>query len=915
MPLTIDEMIDYITRGHAWDKHALGNDPNGGIMTGHNAFRDQIGGAAGKDLHIDKPEDLADFMRRMVDDPDTKGLVAKNGKIEMYNSRTNVYMRFDPKSQDMGTVFRYPESAENFKHIGRELGSSGNLASRFDNATSPGAARSALESLGRRMNRPPLNPPNTRVSPGYQAEMRTMDNFNAMRTPLDRGQGFVAELDARGRPSHMVFMDDAAGTVTEIKNGDVIVRNFDNLPESMRAGAAQQFFNAQRDAAIAADKGFTEVSEGGFDALKKAFTTQNPGKGVPFSSTSRVLDSVDSVPSNTAGKTFTSQNGFSSVDDMVQQFVGFSDDQMRMYNNVTSMTDDEFVRLSSTLDPDDLENLKALRTSAEYTSLSHAEGLTDDAIEGLVDFSKTMDKIDTASKTRLLSSLDSVVDAAKTADAASDLARGAKGLSSLVDIVRGIKIAKPTLNVGKSGIITTVAFTAASVAMTTTANAMMRNIADKLHEQDPENFTAEMRDKYQEMMDDVGTVLEVQAADPGPWAIFTMAGAESYAYDRFKEYSDEVGLSDEMHQLLAPSIVAGTSLRGEIGTDTYKIIPDTVTSSNDPLRDLIEARNAVEQAKDDYNQTYSDNQPPLWQRALLDSGASSASGGMMMMEPPSVTITKAAPAVQEAQTQVDQAQRAFQAEFDKVLSDPVKARALTEVMDKDDLLEIVERTAKFNNEDAHPMIKAYVEAQAADAAWYDLKGAWDNSTARDETAQALLDNPEVMRDYVSNLFTPKTTEIAPAPLEMQNGTEQGYVPTGVSPENEQDINFTPAAGYSSYAEGLADIEHPGLIIDTSGVSDAQGAGIYDGYTTDAINLPETTSEDYSNLFTPLPDHIDSGIYYNLTDLPPLQIPEYEFDTPAVCLPEDSANTDAPNLIQSELMNDGQRSHQTTLISP
>lgn len=912
MPLTVEQMIEYATRGHAWDKHARGIDP-GSPMDGVNAFRSPLGG---QDLHVNNQRDLADLMNRMIDDPDTSGVIAKNGKIDLYNSRTNTYMRFDPRSQDVGTVFRYPNSAQNFKTLGQDLGRTGELARGFDNSTSPGSARSAIESLGRRMNKPPLPNNGMRVSADYQGHMRTMDNFNAMRTPLDNGAGFVADVDARGRPSQMFFLDEAAGSVTEINGKNVTVHSFDNLPDDVRQGAASQFFNSQRDAAIQSARNsntFAEVSEGGFDALKQQSLTRNPGKGFQFSSTSQVLNSVDSTPANVAaGKTFASANGFTDLNDMVRQYAGFSDHQMRMFDNVSSMTDADMVKLSETLSPAELDDLKKLRFGTEYTSL----GSTDEAIEGLADFKRVMDGVSPASQTKILGALESTVDLARTADAASDTLRGARGLSNLVDVVRGIKLAKPALNVGKSGIVTTVAFTAASLAMTTKANAMMRDIADELHAQNPEEFTAEMRDKYHEMMDDVAPVLEVQSADPGPWAIFTMAGAETYAHNRFKDFSDEVGLSDEYHNLLAPSIVAGASLRGEIGTDTYNLIPETVTSSSDPLRELIEAKNAAEQAKDNYNETYQENRPPIWQAALMDMGHGEAG---MFMEPPSVTLTKMEPDVVAAQAEVDRTRAEFQSEFDSVLSDPEKARALTEIMDKDDLIEIVERTAQYHGHDAHPMIQRYVEAQAADAAWYDLKGAWDNSTERDDAEQALMDNPEVMREFVSTIFVPEETSgepenasendqgnlnYTPAPNNTPAGSIN-YTPMPDSGMPQRGINFTPVPdgnlngtlnltpmtpedGVPNYDEFNTE-SWPGLYVDTSSVQDLNSTPVED-FTPQFDGLDTSGgTEQYSDMLQPSDIQADGIPYYNLVDLPPIEVqaselPDYTVTAPIMSEP-------------------------------
>lgn len=156
-------------------------------------------------------------------------------------------------------------------------------------------------------------------------------------------------------------------------------------------------------------------------------------------------------------------------------------------------------------------------------------------------------------------------------------------------------------------------------------------------------------------------------------------------------------------------------------------------------------------------------------------------------------IAYAAPEVQLAQNGLDRAYLKFQAEFDRVLSDPASARSLATLLSTDQLLDIVKATAPYQNGPQDPLISGYLLAQKLDAPFYDLMGAWNNMQARDASEQALRDHPEVMREYLTALFSAQAIHLSPAQYELVGRTSETYADgtTGTLTVSRFDLEHHP----------------------------------------------------------------------------------------------------------------------------
>ena len=152
--LTLDTIVEHIARGHAFNKHVLGEDPVE-EMNGINAFRkrkDKFGGELGPDLKIETVMDLRHYIQEFLDHTKTEGAVRpRDGSVILYNSDHNVMMCVSPndRDHDYGSVFRYASSREDYEDehedaLYTEMRKSRHPYRRIDNFY-PGSVRAALE--------------------------------------------------------------------------------------------------------------------------------------------------------------------------------------------------------------------------------------------------------------------------------------------------------------------------------------------------------------------------------------------------------------------------------------------------------------------------------------------------------------------------------------------------------------------------------------------------------------------------------------------------------------------------------------------------------------------------------------------------------------------------------------------------
>ena len=801
--LNFDMLLEYISRGHAFPKHVEGIDP-GSIMEGKNAFKDVSyvtasgGNAELPSLHINTPEDLKGYMQRMIDSPDTKGFITGSDRemIHLFNTKDNTYMIVNAKDADFGTIFRYPTSKEQFRLKGIEEQKDCPKFATFDNAVDRNAARTHIQGLidrtskytrvyaldkepGIRVAENPKyhgsnNLSRTGNSDEFIAFAKKMDDFTAMRSGLDYGTGFVAELDDKGRPHHMFFLDKETSTVTEIKGRKITVHNFDNIAESERAATAEQFFYMNNIHG-------KEAIDGGYDALVKDFLSQHKGKmPVAGPNKDRVVTGIDS-----GNISVVNNSPYSSIDHATNRFIGFSDDKANIFNKIPDdIPADALAKIEN-------ENvISALRDLSAAKSFTKVED-PKEAVDALKLFSETFDQMDAPTRAAVISALETLEKVPNTGAKAAKLAgtalEGLEELSDLAKLAKTLKAGRLGMNMSKAGLVTTVVTTGIAVGLTSHANAAVLDIADQLHASG--QLSDEAYNDYKEMMDSVGPMLTGQAADPFITAIPGTFIVENIAHNRFQEFSDKHQLPENIHAMLTPSLFAGTAIRGEIGENTYKTIPDNPADAPEIMGALVTAKQEVIAARENYWKVREENSPPLWVRALSGSDPASAIGQEMAIS--------RNPNVIAAQEEIDTAKAKFQAEFDRLLSTPEGASALAELLSEDQLLEIVDATAKYNTDDQSPLIQDYVKAQAADAPWYDLSGAWHNMRARDEATENLRKNPQVMKEYLAKIFV----KDSPLPADNDNDNDLNnpqIIPASMSPQNpavdlEGNANFVNIA--------------------------------------------------------------------------------------------------------------------------
>lgn len=178
--VTAQNLVEYIARGHAFEKHVLGGDLTRS-MQGVNAFRametkgyyDEGQGKyvppktlKGGDLSIETPDDLAHYIENsFLKSPDTYGYVLhEQNSVCLCNAKDNVamYLTWNNKDKDFGSIFRYTETAKNFdedlqdyRDMEANLGRV--LITELNNKSDPNAALSAINSMLDDINSNPQN--------------------------------------------------------------------------------------------------------------------------------------------------------------------------------------------------------------------------------------------------------------------------------------------------------------------------------------------------------------------------------------------------------------------------------------------------------------------------------------------------------------------------------------------------------------------------------------------------------------------------------------------------------------------------------------------------------------------------------------------------------------------------------------
>ncbi len=252
-PLTLDSYIEYITQGHAINKHVLGDDRERSALKGVNAFTsdvDRYGNALDPNLfpnlNIETPDDMAHYIQnRFLDHPNTVGYISPiDGAVQLYNPDDNIVVSFSPRNgdRDLGTVFRYEATPQNFARDLRSASyDSGPFAFReIENAT-PDGIRGAVQGLIDDINarpemylRNPNNPESTvqnrvlgnenRPGRGWEQDevIKPVNNIRghseayAVANNLDVAPSTYVRMADHIPQQHLEYLRNAHGNIAEI---------------------------------------------------------------------------------------------------------------------------------------------------------------------------------------------------------------------------------------------------------------------------------------------------------------------------------------------------------------------------------------------------------------------------------------------------------------------------------------------------------------------------------------------------------------------------------------------------------------------------------------------------------------------------------------------------------------------------
>lgn len=755
--LNFELLLEYISHGHAYDKHVLGKNQQGEPYDGQNAFRLTQPGA-GPDLGIKTPDDLTAYIKTMVHHPETVGFSTPGkGDIVLYNPSLNTRAFFNTNNNtnrdielggDFGTIFRGEKVGSKYE---RDLIRSG--ATEFQNTRNPNAAREAIEDYISHLNetKPEGYLASLAEAPGVRAQ-RLMKGEALLAAPglsptyqtvnaLRDSYGIITDIDAKGRPSHLFLLDQSNARVLEVQGRNLRIHNFDNLPEPERVNSANMYFAQHLDDAK------TPISQGGYDGLIKPYLKEHSTYPLIGSNSNRVMMGLERGLDGAKDGHFlhfSEGHKFADLDEAAKALTGLSETEARLFNAFGKADN------LPILNDDALHDLTGEMATQKEMALS---GNLDEVEYGLSEFQKTASQLEPGQ----VKTLEDTVATAKTRSGVftSTVADGVTDASDLAKALSTMKFARHAANLTKAGVVGTVASTSLSVLLTATANAAVLENADQFHQQGL--MTDEAYTAYQKMMSDVGPMLELQAADPFITAIPGAAVVETVAYNRFDDFwAEHMALApNNIRDALSPSIISGDTVRGRVSEIVFDSLPKNPDDAPDILTDLIHAKQTLDEKETAHNLAKIQLNGYITVDHRIGLGTA---------------IGEHFQETKEAKQAVDQAQQHFVSEFDKVMLTAEGIGAITPFLSNEQLLDIVEETRPYvRGEQAKP-IEDYFEAQERDAAWYNIEGQIDNYRARERTEDNLLSNRPALEDYAIDLFsnTHNTTEASLTTEDFQN---------------------------------------------------------------------------------------------------------------------------------------------------
>ncbi len=285
-----------------------------------------------------------------------------------------------------------------------------------------------------------------------------------------------------------------------------------------------------------------------------------------------------------------------------------------------------------------------------------------------------------------------------------------------------------------------------AVGLTETAHAGQLDMAEQMFQNG--TIPNETLEGYREAMADIRVPVDAQALDVTPAALFTMMAAENYAARRFQQFSDEYGLTEQVHQQLSPTILPTQSVSGMIFENVYNALPEEPSETMIVLRGLSEAKQDLAEAEHALQQA----------RSSFDTHQFSVIKTLPDIEQNMEQIT----AINEAEAQLANARETYDQEFRRVLQQEEQGpRAVALLLSEDDLISVIRSSAKYTPGDHDPLIAAYVNAQteveeladwpsaAKETAGYNQMLAIKNENLG-EAENALREQPAVIRSFLES---------------------------------------------------------------------------------------------------------------------------------------------------------------------
>lgn len=377
----------------------------------------------------------------------------------------------------------------------------------------------------------------------------------------------------------------------------------------------------------------------------------------------------------------------------------------------------------------------------------------------------------------------------------SETVRFADSVNDFSSLASSIKATRMVSRMMSLGSVVTVGL---AVTLTEAAHASQLDMAEEMHQDG--KMSRENLDGYREAMADIRIPVDAQALDVTPAALFTMMAAENYAAQRFQQYSDEYGLTEEVHQLLSPTSLPTQSVSGTIFENVYEALPKDPTETMIVLRGLSEAKNDLAEAEQALQQA----------RGGFDTHQFSVIKTLPDIEQNMEQIT----AINEAEAQLANAREAYDQEFQRVLQQEEQGpRAVALLLSEDDLISVIRSSAKYTLGEHDPIIAAYISAQAEVEELADWPAHQKETIGYNrilsvknenlgEAEEALRNNPEVTRSFLETRLAARQTnhvhanaydsvaDALDAPTQDNNHLAGMLLPANLIPEQPETLPQT-----------------------------------------------------------------------------------------------------------------------------